>query len=293
MPLSRRWRSGLVCCFRAALLTVALVLVAAASRDPQALLNEANQALAHGDLATAVTLYEQASERSTEPALIAFNQATACYRLALASPEQRGQRLAAAEKLYRCCLDSGDPRRPRALFGLGNCLLHQAGPLDRSTLTQASDCFQRCVQETTEDTLRGDARNNLELARLRLAQALPAGANPQEESQGTDPAPKNLQTERPGSTQPQVGGTGEEKPDPRSPSVRTKHEAGQAPKPADSPPPPGKGHLPPIPDRAEVPPLSPREAADHLDQAARRILEEQKTHRLRQKRAGGVGVRDW
>jgi hypothetical protein len=159
-----------------------------------------------------VALYEQAGERSTEPGLVAFNQAGACYQLALASPEQRGVRLAAADKLYRCCLEAGDPRRPRALFGLGNCLLQQAGPLDRSALTQAGDCFQRCAQEAADEELRGDARNNLELARLRLAQAPPPGANPQEENnQGTDPEHRNPQTDRQGTTQMQVGSTGDEK----------------------------------------------------------------------------------
>jgi hypothetical protein len=276
-------------------LTAALVLVAAGRRDPQTLLDEANQALARGDLAAAVALYEQASERGTEPGLIAFNQATACYRLALAAgPEQRGLRLAEAEKLFRCSLESGDPRRPRALFGLGNCLLQQDGPLDRAALTRAIDCFQHCAEEAQDDALRGDARNNLELARLRLAQALPPGSNPQDENnRGTDPENKNPQTDRQGSTQPQLGTTGDDKPDPRSSATAARPEAGQAPKPADGPPPPGKGNLPPIPDRADVPPLSPHEAAEHLEQAARRILEEQKAHRLRQQRPASAGVRDW
>src|SRR5262249_55319916 len=152
----------------------------------------------------------------------------------------------------------------------------------------------RCVKEVEDDALRGDARLNLEVARLRLAQMPPPGTNSQEENnQNTNPEPRNPQTERPGSLQPHVGGTGEEKPDSNSSPMRTKPEAGQAAKPADGPPPPGKGNLPPIPDRAEVTPLTPREAAEHLEQAALRIQEEQKAHRLRQRRTGGVGVRDW
>jgi hypothetical protein len=42
-----------------------------------------------------------------------------------------------------------------------------------------------------------------------------------------------------------------------------------------------------------MPPLTAREAAEHLDQANRRILEDEKSYRQKRARPPLAGVRDW
>src|SRR6516164_5322763 len=121
MPLriSPRWL-GLAC----------LAILAAATgpdTDPETLLNEGNAAFARGDYAEAADLYRRAEARTTDPGRVAFNRATAVYHQALEDPDDAAELLREAERLYRCCLELDDPRRPRALYGLGNCLLQRAG----------------------------------------------------------------------------------------------------------------------------------------------------------------------
>jgi hypothetical protein len=63
--------------------------------------------------------------------------------------------------------------------------------------------------------------------------------------------------------------------------------------PSDERPPGGQGTLPPVPDRADPAPLSPQDAAAHLEQANRRILEERQTYRRGNVRPPAATVRDW
>src|SRR5437763_1279541 len=82
----------------------ALLLEAAAPRaDSDRLLRDAYAAFSRGDLALAAALYDRAAERSTAPALVAFDLAGVQYRQALATADLR--LLAEAEQNYRCCLD--------------------------------------------------------------------------------------------------------------------------------------------------------------------------------------------
>src|SRR5262249_28669437 len=126
---ARRWTA-------AALMLTAVLLLAAAPApgfaDPEAALHAGNDAFARGDYAAAAACYGQAAARTTEPGLVAYSLAAAKYRLALAADDDRdrGRLLQEAERYYRCCVGPGDPRRARALYGLGNCLLLQAGGRD-------------------------------------------------------------------------------------------------------------------------------------------------------------------
>src|SRR5262249_43092578 len=105
------------------LLAALLALGAAGPTPPDDLVRRGNVAYERGDFARAAGLFDQAAERATHPGLATFNQAVAAYRLARLNEDgDAGLREAAA--LFRCCLARGDPRRTRALFGLGNCLLH-------------------------------------------------------------------------------------------------------------------------------------------------------------------------
>jgi hypothetical protein len=71
-------------------------------------------------------------------------------------------------------------------------------------------------------------------------------------------------------------------------------KADEGPKPIETDTlPPGEGHLPPVPDRADLPPLSPEDAAAHLEKAAKRIVEEAKSHRRAKMTPRPEGVPDW
>jgi hypothetical protein len=279
-------------------LALAALLAAAPSParapDTEALLRAGSDALRREDYARAVALFEQAEPRATDPGMVTFNLATARYHLALAG-KGGPQTLAEAEQAYGCCVGPGDPRRASALYGLGNCRLLRAsggGPPDPAGLRAAVDCYERCLRERAPDGLLADARYNRERARLLLAQVVPderddsssGDERKDQEPEGPDRPPK-----------PEGGGEGgaEGAPDSRPGAVPAKPEPGSQPIPTDSAPAPGAGNLPPIPDRSEPSPLSARDAALHLQQAARRILEERQTHRRARARPPAAGARAW
>jgi tetratricopeptide (TPR) repeat protein len=275
---------------------LALAVLGASPRpDPEALLREAAAAYERRDYAAAVSLYEQAEVRTTDPGLVAFNLAAAKYCLALAAEGGSPQALQEAERLYRCCLAPDDPRWTRALYGLGNCLLQKAPDAKAANLKAAIDCYERCLRDPKVDAgLAAHARYNLQKARLLLAQFQPPAGGSPEEKQGGDDGDTNP---RPPERQPlhDPGGDpgAEGRADPNGGATPAQAEPGQTPLRADEPPPPGAGNLEPVPDRSEPTPLSPHDAAEHLKRATRRILEERQAHRQGRARPPAPGVRDW
>lgn len=268
------------------------LMVWKAGPDPEKLLQEGHAAFARGDYAGAATLYEQAEIHSTDPGQVAFYLAGAKYHLAV-KMEGRSPELQEAEQLYRCCLDSADPRRPRALYGLGNCLLHKAGERDAASLRAAIVCYDQCLQSAGEDeALAADARYNREKARLLLLQFQSPTNGPQGDKPPTDDT--NPRPSRPDRRpmQVQIGGPGEDgNPDARAGTF--KPEPGTAATQTDAAPQPGKGNLEPIPDQVDAPPLSAHDAAEHLEQAAKKVMHERQTYHRRAERVVAPNVRDW
>jgi tetratricopeptide (TPR) repeat protein len=262
---------------------------------PEQLLEEGRAAAARSDYERAVALYERAELRSKDPAEVAFYLAGAKYHVA-AKGEGISAELLEAEQLYRCCLDLSNPHRPRALCGLGNCLVRKAGAFDEGSLRAALACYERCLQEAGDDApLADDARYNREKARLLLLQFQPPPDAPSgERPQGEDFNPHlprfdprramPLPADEPGKdgnsdAQP---ADGDAKSDPGKESAKN-----------NEPPQPGKGNLPPIPDELDVPPLPPHVAAEHLQLAAKKVLHERQTHRRRGEESSARGVKDW
>jgi hypothetical protein len=275
-----------------------LVSLGAAPRGastPESLLREGNAAFESGDYARAVTLYEQAELRTTDPGQVAFNLATAKYHLGI-SEAGSVQTLREAEQLYRCCLTPGDPRRVRALYGVGNCLLARAvaqPSLDVASLRAAVVAYRQCQRLAGDDArLANDARQNLQRARLLLLQVSPESAPP-EDSPGEDNHSPSTQPDVPGGAE-HMDDRGEGKPDPDSGATPVKAKPGEKPIPTDSQPAPGAGKLPPVPEGGNPGPLSAREAASQIEQATRRILEERKAYRRsRSAPRPATGVKDW
>lgn len=264
--------------------------------SPETLLQEGHRALARGDYERAAALYEKAELRSTDPVEVAFYLASAKYHLAVKS-EGISPELLEAEQLYRCCLDPSDPRRPRALCGLGNCLLHKAGTTDEGSLRSALACYDLCLRSAGEDeALASAARFNREKARLLLLQLIPPIHDPaRERPPGDDMNPHFPRPYDPRRAMPmQVGDAGTEgNLEPQAAQGDSKQEQGKEAAKNNEPPQPGKGNLPPIPDQVDVPPLSPQVAVEYLELAAKKVQQERQIHHRRGDETTDRGVKDW
>jgi hypothetical protein len=225
---------------------------------------------------------------------VAFYLAGAKYHLAR-QVEGFSPELQEAEQLYRCCLDPADPRRPRALYGLGNCLLHKAGERDAASLRPAIACYDQCLQSIgADDALSADARYNRERARLLLLQFQPPPNGPRGERPPSDdmfphpPRPDRQPMRLPVGDPGSEGGA-----DSEAVQGAVKPEEGKSATKTSEAPPPGKGNLEPIPDEVNVPPLSAHDATEHLQQAAKSVLLERQKYHRRAERASATGVKDW
>ncbi len=283
----RRW-GFLAPCLLVALAPCLLVLLLPMawkeSPGPEKLLIEGHTAFARGDYVGAAALYERAEMHSTDPEQVAFYLAGAKYHLALKS-EGPSPELQEAEQLYRCCLDPSDSRRPHALYGLGNCLLHKAGQRDAASLRTAIACYDQCLQSAGGDlALTADARYNREKARLMLLQFKPPASGPQSDkppSNDTNPQPPHSDPPQP---TPAVGEQGPDgNPDRRGVSGVAKPEPGTTAAKTDMPPPPGKGNLDPIPDEVDVPPLSATTRPSSSEAATKKVMLERQTYHRRER----------
>jgi tetratricopeptide (TPR) repeat protein len=275
-------------------LLVVFLLGASARNDPEQLLQAGHAAFARGDYTEAASLYERAEVHSTDPRRVAFYLAGAKYHLAVKT-EGSSAELREAEQLYRCCLAPADPRRPAALFGLGNCFLHKAGDHDAASLRLAIACYDQCLQGVGGDEkLASDARYNRERARLLFLQFPPPANGSQSDKPPEDD--ENSQPSRP-DRRPMRTPVGEQgndgHPEDRAMGNAVKPEPGSAAAQSNDPPPPGKGNKDPVPDEVDVPPLPPAEAAEHLKEAANKVLNERKTFHRREERQSTTGVKDW
>ncbi len=278
--------------------TLAVLGLSAAAPPPdwQTLLREGDAAYGRGDYAAAADLYERAWDDAADPGLAAMDLAAAKVRLAERSDADRAELAQEAAQAYRCCTGPGDPRRTRALYGLGDALLLKSDGRDADALEAAVAAYRQCLAEPNLDAaLADDARQNLERARLLLRQIPPHAAHSDDERQSGDGPPKEPPPpDKPRGPQPRPS------PDPSAVKVKPDPDGGPAkaddagkPMETDDAPPPGEGKLPPVPDRADLPPLSAVDAARHLDQAAQRILQDLKAHRRAKASSPPPNVPDW
>lgn len=258
---------------------------AAPNADPEEQVRQGNAAFARGEYDSAVKLYASAEGRITDPGLVAFNTATALYRLG---------RYPSAEWHFRLCLqDATGPRRARVLYGLGNCLVHTAGERNVEALGEAIRCYDQCLQvEDLDPDLAADARHNLELAKLLWARARsstpekdPDKANGADSSSKPPPQQLNSKTGRP----ELVPGT----PSHAGDRTAVTPEPGHQPLRTNEPPAPGTGNLPPVPDHQPLTALAPEDTAAHLRRATAQILGERREHQQQSVKPPARGVKDW
>jgi tetratricopeptide (TPR) repeat protein len=230
----------------------------------------------------------QAEERITDPGLVAFNKAAALYRLG---------RYREAELHYRRCLENAEePRRARAFYDLGNCLMQQDDGNDSALLRSAIKCFQQCLaREDADADLIANARHNLELAKLLLLKARPSpikkheDEDPEKSSSSSPRADDKGDDHRPTGTNPNTANSDPAKMGKAEPVTATQAEKAVESQQA----PPGRGQLPPVQDQDQLVPLSPEDAAAHLQRAATRIMLERREHHQRSAQTPGRKVMDW
>jgi Ca-activated chloride channel family protein len=255
------------------------------SGKPEDFVRQGNAAFAHGDFAAAADSYRCAEDGATDPGLVAFNEATALYHL--------GQ-YRQAELHYRYArTDATGLRLARLLYNLGNCLLQQAQDRDARRLKEAVDCYERCLQQEQADaTLSADARHNLELARLLWLKAKSrkdAGDPRPSEQENDNEFPRNEQDAGPRGARTAML---DERGRPQA-VAGAQPDPGTTPAGTDQTPPPGKGNLPTLPDMDDLAPLSTEDAAEHLKQAATRILHERQEHLRLTVPTLPSSVKDW
>jgi tetratricopeptide (TPR) repeat protein len=249
------------------------------------LLRRANAAFERGEFAAAVSLYEKLEERTGDPGQVAFNKATALYRLG---------RHREAEQHYRRALEGAEGgRRAAALFGLGNSLVQQEASLGATALAEAVRRYEECLAVGADEPPADDVRHNLELARLLWLQAK---ADKKDPDRGNQDEGMN-ETPEQGSSQPRDGSTGGDPTAGRNPKgvgepTRVKPEAGPTPVKTDEVA-PGKGALPPVPDEEELRRLTPEDAAEHLRRATLKVLRERRDHERGAAKPAAAGVKDW
>ena len=234
---------------------------------PEEAIRQGLSAYARGDFATAEAAFHQAAEQTTDPGLVAFNQAVVAFH--------RGH-FRVAEQGFTCCLaDAIIPpeRRVLAQYNRGVCWLKLGN--NAANYRSAIDDFTAVLASPVAPAeLLADARHNLEVAKLFWAQA-----------QSNQPRPDRGDT---------AGDDGENAPerdqnrDDRQPVASDQAGPGSqspdaTPQPSESLPPdsqsprntwplqPGAGTRPVLDDRSEVTPLSPTQTREYLEQIADRL----------------------
>ena len=260
------------------------LLGAAWGTTPDDLVRQGNAALARKDIAGALRLFDQAEDRTTDPGLVAFNRGVALY--------QQGD-FAQAESYFRLSLsDAQGPRQSAALYNLANCLVQQAGERDGRRLQEAVSLYRRCLrQEDIDDTLADQAAYNLELAVLLWVRAnAQSNDEPQRgPSSKDDPAYSQSPEEPPDNEAQSAEGTQR----PGRPSRLSPQEKDQKANAASGEHLPGVGNLPVVPDRDDLVPMTSEEAAQHLQQALERVLQEQRAHCRQALRPPPPNALDW
>jgi tetratricopeptide (TPR) repeat protein len=259
-------------------LLIALIISAAPPASPEEFILAGNQAMQREDYENALQLYQQAEERGTDPGLIAFNKATAYYRL---------RDFRQAENHYRMALgDAAIPehRRARGFFNLGDCLVEQAGDKDFKLLREAIRCYEHCLDSGPDDGLRNDAIHNLELAKLLWIKA--RAQDPEKQTPNSDDPPgrpdQNPKDPRKDDSGPADDGQGPDKyTDPRfDKDPNGKLPGNDQPKKIDAAPKPGPSHVPVVPDTDELEQRSPEDTRAALEHAEKRLRKERERNRM-------------
>lgn len=280
-----------------ALLLSALPFLSAAAppaaEPPDDLIRRANAAFTRGDADAADALYSAAEERTGDPGLVAFNKAAVLF--------QKGE-FWAAEAHYTRALDDREcppGRAGRAWFNRGTCLLRRGG--SAGVYRSAVACFEHCLElDTPDDTLKADARHNLELAKLLWAEANRKAAKPENpnvappEEQLDQPPPPTTGTD-PDQMNPSEGdgSTGSRVPRMTPQPTPTPVPREGSPRESTTPTPGNNPALQVLQDSDKTQPLSPDETREYLRQTDERLRRERQGLLRTLSGPERAGIKDW
>lgn len=272
------------------------VLTAAAppARDSaEDAVRRANAALAAGDRDEAARLYAVAEGLTTDPGLVAFNQAAVLF--------QKGDFREAEVHYARVLDDAACPpeRAARAWYNRGTCLLRRGGPA--AVYRSAIACLERCVDAPAADEpLRADARHNLEVAKALWNEARKADAKerpnspPPPEDPRTEPQPKPEKATEP-ETSPDTGEPGGKKTgeQPKVGPQAADPVPGKVDDPTAAPVQGAPSPAPQLQNDDAVQQLSPDDTRAHLRKIAERLDKDRRDLRRTLSPPILPGVRDW
>jgi tetratricopeptide (TPR) repeat protein len=267
------------------ILAATATLLAANSSRPVAsenTLNQANLAALRGEFSLADALYDQAANTTTDPGLVAFNKA-------YCATQQQLYRQ--ADALYLQVLDDTEApptRLASAHYNRAVCLI-RIGGLTEYRL--AIDHLERCLGFDISEELRGDARQNLEVAKLLWISARerekqkpkpndPAKSDPPPTQSKEDPPapPEQKPNQDNGTSSTQQKGIG-----------TNTQGTGQATDKTQG----GAGTLPVKFSGAELPPWTDAELTEYLQQLSKRVAKERRATEALVAPAPRPNVKDW
>jgi tetratricopeptide (TPR) repeat protein len=237
---------------------------------------------ARGDYATALKWYDKAAFATTDPGLVAYQQAAA--HVALHEDEQ------AATAYQRCLEDALGARRVLALYGQGNALAQSGNKRKGRTavtiLKQAVECYEQSLHGFQQ--LPAEERRQCPGHEENLSHNLAIVRSVLEIKE------KEAESEPPEETFPDKKDPPQDFPDP---SPGDKKGSGKDPQNSDGENPrhtntlsPGKGQLPMLKDDKGAAPLTAEQAQEYLQQTMERLQQQRGSQ-------GGEGmksgVRDW
>lgn len=264
----------------------------AGSEPPDDLIRRANAAFLRGDAEAADSLYAAAAERTGDPGLVAFNQAAVLF--------QKGEFYPAEVQYAHTLDDKACPpdRAARAWFNRGTCLLRRGGSV--GVYRSAVACFEHCLDSSaTDETLRADARHNLELAKRLWIEANKKAARP--ENPNTPPPEEQPEM------QPPAGGADQDPTNPADteagPGAKNPAQAARpmpgvvpkngSPREANTPTAGNNRKLQPLEDADQAQPLSPEDTREYLRRTDERLRDERRKMLRLLSGPDRPGVRDW
>ena len=274
--------------YRVTLIVVLPLLISAGPGSLVDRVRVGNDAVRAGNLELAERHFRIAAERTTDPGLVAFNRAV----IAFAKRDFRE-----AELGYLRVLEDRDappPRRLRATFDRGVCLIHRGN--DVAGLRVAIACFEAALDSNpVDETFRADAQYNLELAKIlwniaRAKRPTPPTPNEHEEPPESEPQPSPRESQA--ATETTTTTQANDNPSVK-PNASTSPQTGDAKPKSSNQQNPGNGTLPVLVDSDDAQPMSPEDTHLHLEQIRERLIRERKQNA--QMRAGPErpNVRDW
>ena len=137
--------------------------------SPGALVSKGNREYHKKDYAKALDLYDRASVKAPESAIVAFNKGDALYK--------KGDLEKAREQFQQAASKTKNlPFESRAWYNLGNCAFTEGGRQEDSDLQKALESLEECVKfygtALEKDSNNKEAAENLEIARLKIKDLL-------------------------------------------------------------------------------------------------------------------------